>query len=536
MAKLFKKNVVIASFCISSVAALFTSCGSAEVQHSNYIPANACAVLNINTEEIFSDAFFDLIANNDLTDDVASGPLSDLIKNPANAGIERLTKYHLFATGSNFMDAKMGAILPLNDSELFADYIENNFDVEVLSENGFLIADITLEHKIVWNETTAIYYYGAFGGDLIKEAEGLFKQEAANSLAAKDSTFAHALNNDAHLNAWFKNDDFVNMVDSGLEMAFKFKLFETLNIKKEAIRGAKSLFMVNFNNGNIKVSQRQYLTPTQINVHNGFDKPNNISGLLPMASNQDPLFASSISLKPEGLVDFLKEYNIDKAWDKQMENSPIKFKINQLSEFFEGDILALVNGFDEVEKKINTTDMDDEGNDIVTQKTIKTKTPQLSIGLTVKNPTRLKGILNLFASALPKVEGFSNLNDELYFALKEEHLFITTTPQGITALNNLTGKLTPELTKLISAHRTSAYINIGGIINQGDSKTAALGFIEGVGNLKNIIISEKGVDKDGIVKGETTINFSNKDNGLISIIKLFQGIGKAVGPMVSAFL
>ncbi|MDC1188996.1 hypothetical protein N8089_04305, partial [Flavobacteriales bacterium] len=87
-----------------------------------------------------------------------------------------------------------------------------------------------------------------------------------------------------------------------------------------------------------------------------------------------------------------------------------------------------------------------------------------------------------------------------------------------------------------SAHRTSAYINIGGIINQGDSKTAALGFIEGVGNLKNIIISEKGVDKDGIVKGETTINFSNKDNGLISIIKLFQGIGKAVGPMVSAFL
>ena len=152
-------------------------------------------------------------------------------------------------------------------------------------------------------------------------------------------------------------------------------------------------------------------------------------------------------------------------------------------------------------------------------KVIKTKTPQLSIGLTVKNPTRLKGILNLFASALPKVEGFSNLNDELYFALKEEHLFITTTPQGITALNNLTGKLTPELTKLISVHRTSAYINIGGIINQGDSKTAALGFIEGVGNLKNIIISEKGVDKDGIVKGETTINFSNKDNGLISIIK-----------------
>jgi len=536
MAKLLKKNVIIASFCISSVAALFTSCGSAEVQHSNFIPANACAVININIKEIFSDAFFDLIANNDLTDDVASGPLSDLIKNPANAGIQRLTKYHFFATGSNFVDAKIGAILPLNDSELFADYIEKNFDVEVLSDNGLLVADITLEHKLVWNETTAIYYYGTFGGDLIKEAEDLFKQEADNSLAAKDSTFAFALNNDSHLSAWFRNDDFVNMVDSGLDIAFNFKLFETLSIKKEAMKGAKSLFMVNFNNGNVKVSQRQYFTPTQINVNNEFDKPNNISGLLPMASKQDPLFASSISLKPEGLVDFLKEYKIDKAWDMQMENSPIKFKIDQLSQFFEGDILALVNGFDEIEKEINTTSMDDEGNDIVTQKTIKIKIPQLSIGLTVKNPTRLKGILNLFASALPKVEGFSNFNDELYFALKEEYLFITTTPQGITALNNLTGKLTPELTKLISANRTSAYINIGGIINQGDSKAAALGFIEGIGNLKNIIISEKVMDKYGVVEGETIINFSNKDNGLITTIKLFQGIGKAVGPMVSAFL
>jgi hypothetical protein len=271
-------------------------------------------------------------------------------------------------------------------------------------------------------------------------------------------------------------------------------------------------------------------------VYNGFDKPNNLSGLLSMASNQDPLLASSISLKSEGLIDLLKEYKIDKAWDKQMENSPIKLKIDQLSQFFEGDILALVNGFDDVEKQINITDMDDEGNDVVSQKTVKSKVPQLSVGLTVKNSARFQGFLNLFASALPKVEGFSNFNDELYFALKGENFFLTTTPQGIAALNSLTGKLTPELTQLISTHRTSAYINIGGIINKGDSKTAALGFIEGVGNLKNIIISEKGVEKDGIVEGETTINFSNKDNGLISTIKLFQGIGKAVGPMVSAFL
>ena len=44
------------------------------------------------------------------------------------------------------------------------------------------------------------------------------------------------------------------------------------------------------------------------------------------------------------------------------------------------------------------------------------------------------------------------------------------------------------------------------------------------------------MDKYGVVEGETIINFSNKDNGLITTIKLFQGIGKAVGPMVSAFL
>ena len=117
---------------------------------------------------------------------------SDLIKDPANAGIQRLSKYYFFSVGSSFLEGKIGTVLPLNDNELLATYIEQHFpSVEVLTDQGFLVAELSSEHTLVWDENAAIYFYSPFGGDLISEMETLFKQTESTSLEHKDSPNMH---------------------------------------------------------------------------------------------------------------------------------------------------------------------------------------------------------------------------------------------------------------------------------------------------------------------------------------------------------
>lgn len=534
MFKLFNLQALKSALYIGLFSALLTSCGGDKVDHANYIPANACVVMSVNTEAILGDAFFDLITNNAITTDFAAGPLSGLIQDPSSAGLKRLDQFHFFAVGQNFLDGKMGAVLPLDDSEKLAKYVETNFGAEVMEDNGFLVAEISTEHNLVWDKNTAIYYYGAFGGDLVKEAEALFKQTPEQSLAAADSTFAYALNSGAHISTWFNNDDFISFIDEGLSMAVNLKLFETLNVKKEDITGAKSVFLTNFNNGNITVDQRQYLNSKQIKAYSGFEKENNISSLIPIASNEDPLMMASVSLKSAGLVNLLKEYKIDKAWDEQMKNLPKQIKIDQLAQFFEGDVLILLNDIEKVTQTRQIPGIDDEGEDIMETKEITSDRPQFTVGMTLKNAAIFKMFFDGYTSFLPKVDGFSSFNNELFFAIEGKHFLLTTTQSGIKALKSMSGKLKPELNALASNHKTAFYLNTTELLNKGSKFLPVK--VGAAKNLKNVIVSEKGIVVKGVIEGKTTISFYSEENGLISTIKLFSGLGEVLGPQLGSIL
>lgn len=531
MFNFFKCKAIRKALLAGVFSSLLISCGKEKINHVKYIPTNSFAVVSLNTEEIFSDAFFDLIANNDLTDDLTTGPLSGLIKDPASAGIQRLTKYHFFNEGASFLEGKMGAILPLNDKELLASYIEKNFpESEVLSDNGFLVAEISGEHSVVWDDNTAIYYYSPFGGDLIEEIEELFKQTYEESLAAKDSSFRYAVNNNAHLSLWIKNDDFMALIDEGIKMLNDFNLFESTNLKKDDITGSKSVFLANFNDGNISISQRQYLNPIQMKVYNGFNKENNVSALGGIVGVNSPLALVSASLKSEGLIELLKEYKVDKAWDKVIANSPLQFKLDQLAQLFEGDILLSVNGLDDVKRTIKTVDMDDEGNDVIVDKEVNQKVPQINLAMSLKDKNKFSGFFSLLSAALPKVDGFLSFNDEFYLSLTDSHLLVTSTPKGITFLKAMEGKLSPELDTLITSHRTASYLNFNEILHAVKGEVSIP--LDSFGNLKNFVFSEKGLESEGIIEGNTVINFNNNDNGLISSIKFLTGVGKIIQPFM----
>lgn len=512
-----------------SVITLLSSCGGGDVKHSNYIPANSCFVMSLNTEEIFSDAFFDLISNNDFTADMVEGPLADIMQDPANAGIKRLTKYYLYGAGANILEGKMGAILPLNDKEKLAQYIEKNWpDVEVTEDNGLLAAEISAEHNVVWNDNTALYFFTPFGGDVFTQAVSLFKQTDEQSLTNTDSTFAYAMNNDAHVAAWLKNDDFAAFADEGLKMVKNFNLFDTFGVNKEDIKGAKTVFLANFNDGNITVEQRQYLNATQMSIYNSFQKENNVSGLTKIASNSNPKLAISASLNSEGLKALLKEYNMDEMWKGITKNSLLQsVELSQLSQYFDGDVLVLVNGLDMVSKTITTSDLDDEGNDIEVKKDVTNPVPNVAIGLTMKDAEKFNLSLGMVAAMLPKYEGYSSYNDEVFFKVTDDLMVVTLSKQGVDALNSAKGELNPEVLDLVSKHRTSAFIDFAGVL--GEVKGMMPLQIEALDNLKSLSVSEKGIAKEGVIEGKTVLKFNNNDNGLISTMKLIDGLSGIFG-------
>ena len=82
-------------FFIKGFLLLFlTSCSDENRIHSNYIPSNSCAVININTEKIFNDAVFDLMSNNsDFGGSLSLLPLSSMMQDPSAAGLKVFSKY-----------------------------------------------------------------------------------------------------------------------------------------------------------------------------------------------------------------------------------------------------------------------------------------------------------------------------------------------------------------------------------------------------------------------------------------------------------
>ena len=501
---------------------LLSSCSDEKRIHSNYIPTNSSLVLTINTEKIFNDAVFDLMTNNDLINDLSSGPLSRIIQDPSSAGLKMFSKYHLFISGSSLFDAKAGIILPLNDGGDLAEYVSENFGANVIENDGFKVAQITNEHSLVWDDYTAIYYYGVSKGNLINDVKKFFTQTSNQSLASKDSTFFYALNSKAHISTWVKNEDFIKLIDQSLSLVEGMSAINFPFKNKKGVKNVKTVFLTNFNNGNITINQRQYLTPEQIQEEHQFKKENNIASLVPMASSEDPLVLVSSSVKPRVLIELIKLFNLDERWDKQTANFPFLPDINQLSEYFEGDALVLIEGIEKIVKVKQVPDIDDEGNDVLISKEVIEKNPVFSVGLTVKDSVRFNFLLNLLGSSLPKVDGFFNYNDEVYFCVKENYFFLTSSKKAINALNKMNGKLSSNLNSIVLKHSSVYYFNVREILRE-DQRLEFFNF-DAATNLNNILVFKNGITSRGLIEGETKINFVNQENSLVSTLKLFSGL------------
>jgi hypothetical protein len=258
---LIKNYIPVKSFFTLFLSLFFlSSCSDKKIVHSNYIPSESNIVLSVNTAKIFNTAAFDLIGYNNLFNDLSSGPISSMILNPADAGLKMLSKYHFFLLGSNLLDVKFGAILPLSDGDELADYVTKNLQAEIIKSEGFQTAKIPGNHNLVWDDYTAVYYSGAPGGDLMNEAKNIFEQKSEKKLAEIDSTFSSALNSNAHISMWIKNNQVAKLIDQGLMLLSDLNVIDLPLMKTNISEQGKTVFLTNFNEGNITINQLGYLS------------------------------------------------------------------------------------------------------------------------------------------------------------------------------------------------------------------------------------------------------------------------------------
>lgn len=497
----------------------FSSCSDEKRVHSNYIPDEVFAVISVNTERIFNDAVFDLMMEKDLGLDLKFLPLARVIQNPSSAGIKIFSKYHIFLSGTNLSKVKSGVIMPLSDSEDLAEYIKDKLKSKIVESEGFMAARISDDYNIIWDEYTAICYSSKLEEGIINEGKKFFNQTSNESLVIKDSTFTFALNSDSHISTWIKNDDFSKLISQGLFHLDQSGIYNALLSYSSILGDGKTIFLTNFNDGNISIKQLNYFKNNKNLSQYDLERENNVASLIPMAISEDPLVLISASVKSDILVQILEILGKAKSWSKQADDFSFLPQINQLSSYLGGDILALFDGFEEVKKIKNVPDLDDEGNDVLISREITEKKPIITIGMTVKDSVKFNFMMNMLSSKLPKLDGFFNYNNEAYFTVKGNYFFLTSTKKGIEVLNKMSGKLSSNLSSVVSDNKSVYFLNVYELLKKDNHFFEFL--IPAITDLKDITAIRNRVTNRGVAEGNIKVTFMNQQNSFVSILKLF---------------
>ena len=504
------------------------SCSKEIRVNSNCIPSSASAVVCVNTEKIFNEAAFDLALGENLGG-LSLLPLAGMLNNPSAAGIKMLDKYYFFVSGANLFNVKIGAVIPLSDEDELLDYVQETFKANVIEKSGFKTAKILEKYTVVWDNQTAIFYSGALNEDLIQEAIILLQQKPSEALAAKDSIFVDALNTNAHISTWFYNDQLNNYIDQGSLILKNLNTSSDLPLgKNNRFKSGKTVFFTNFNDGNIAVQQKIYLTKDLLQTERQLEKQNQLTSVMAKASSSNPLLIAKTSINPETITQALKFLDLEEILNMEKINSSLPSQTSLFNDYLEEEIMLVVNGSKEVMKIKQVPDIDDEGNDTLVLKETIEKEPDYILGLLVKDSVKFNFMLNFLSAGLPKYEGFFNYNDELYYTVKDDFFFLTSTKHGVKALNEQKGQLSSKIEPVVYSNNSIFYANAQKILKLNE-ELSFFGF-EGLENISNILAFKKEANSKGVIEGEMIINFIDDKNSLVSVLKILSDLAVLMNP------
>jgi len=154
------KNLKI-GFAIIFILSLW-SCGTNPETYLDAIPQNAKMVIEINTANLASKVGKESIKQFKAPPmPVAiwknSPPMArELFQNPETTGIDPFKSAYLFSFSPKKKTETFALLLPIQDAELFANFVKEQSREEVQNSNGYSFVEIPKQGKIAWKANFAI--------------------------------------------------------------------------------------------------------------------------------------------------------------------------------------------------------------------------------------------------------------------------------------------------------------------------------------------------------------------------------------------
>jgi hypothetical protein len=242
------------------------SCGTKSETYIDAIPQNAKMVVEIRTSSLASKVGKESIKQFKAPPmPIAiwknTPPMArELFQNPETTGIDILKPTYLFSFAPNEKEETFALLLPIEDAELFSNFVKQQSREEIQSTNGYKFVEKSKEGKIAWKDNFAILALSQDGkGRVLSNTNlnSLMNFESSNSVV-QNANFSGFLKGKHDIAMWM-NSSFYNLEE--LQDIQYFNDVNLKNIDKEQLKDNYLHFLLRFDDGKVSLKTKFFPNP-----------------------------------------------------------------------------------------------------------------------------------------------------------------------------------------------------------------------------------------------------------------------------------
>ena len=258
------KNLKI-GFALILILSLW-SCGTNSETYLDAIPQNAKMVIQINTPNLASKVGKESIKQfkappMPLAVWKNSPPMArELFQNPETTGIDPFKSAYLFSFSPKEKTETFALLLPIENAELFTNFVKEQSREEVQSSNGYSFVEIPQQGKIAWKDNFAILALSQNKKGRVLNTTNLnvlMNFEAGNSVL-QNTNFKKFLEGKHDVALWV-NSSFYELEE--LQDAQYFNDVNLENIDKEQLKDNYLHISLTFDDGKASIKTKFFPNP-----------------------------------------------------------------------------------------------------------------------------------------------------------------------------------------------------------------------------------------------------------------------------------
>jgi hypothetical protein len=528
-----------------SLAFIITSCSKTN-NEGKMIPKTALAVIHLNTKSLSNKLSWNEIKQtswfSELYNDADVAWAKKLMDNPDSTGIDFSSGLIFFVQKPGGTDGQVvleGDIKNENDFAAF----NKNLTGKTTSKDGD-INILSLPDKVVvgWNDDKFVYVVSAAGitskmkypmdnqgnnngsidttQNLVNICKGIFSLSDDNSLV-KNEKFGQLFKEDGDIHVWQNTEEIAkSSAQLGALSMLKLDVF---------LKGNVSTATVNFDNGQISVKQKTYVSPELTDVLKKYFEGSINTDMIKHIPSENINGLLALHFKPEGIRELIKLTGMDGfANDFLMKNG---LTLDDLVKANKGDILITATDFVLKKDSVNPRARgDDESPDFDETNSYSYERPDVNFLFSAGIGD--KTAFNKLMSAFTKMLGEFGANQKIFYANDEKFFAVgSTQPYVSKYIGGNNNKF--EFADKISGHPFAFFVDIQKILSTASSKPSS-------DSSANIIMDESrkiwqtaycagGEYKDDGFVLNTEVNFVDKNtNSLKQLNSYFDKIAKVM--------